>query len=754
MDFKSLEHILREDLYTGIAFNILNMEFNYAKGPSSYYMPTEPIGSGVGTIGGSDSERNNLNAPSGFATEADIEKPLMSAGQIGTTVTEIAGQQDLLRASEAAIKFGVKKIELAAQQGGPTQPTGPESYGKEAREAMRDIARVNEVEFTSVHTPTNVGNMSGFNPQQGFIDEQRKQAVEEVQKAINFAAEVAGGGAVVVHTGEFNRPIENAKFARKKKPDGTYEYDFLGYQEEPGRSNTYMVDKRTGKIVDDIKKSKIIREPLFKTAADFKKEGKEVGKRHDGTEMNDNDWVTLDGRYIDPTNEAELFERVPEWDSEKKQFKTKALAWEDVEKRTDWYNSTLNQDKQITPEMMAFKINITNQILQAKGSSLFYGRYYDDAVKTRDKVKEALKYYEKLEAELGDDAWKLEKDEGIRSHVSSLGLVPSESKLPSQILKDALAQSNMEMKHIHEASAAADARAMELQDTLRHTQEVEKYALSQSEKSYAEAGIMAMKESKQNPHAKRDIFVAPENIFTEQYGSHPDELIDIVTRSRKKMVEYLTEKQIEDPHARIDSEGSLKKVENPYYNPNMSKEEAEKMAERHIKATLDTEHLAMWRKKFQPKPGETLDQTNKRFIGWWEDQIKKLGDSGIIGHVHMVDSMDGSHGHIPAGQGNLPLVGAIKYLKDKDPNITVVSEGHSENRRFGLDRQITSAWRAFGVNIRGGDSPFGQGGGFGAPYRFDEVHNSYFNRMQSPYFIFGTYAPSNDWTLWSQVPLE
>ena len=35
-----------------------------------------------------------------------------------------------------------------------------------------------------------------------------------------------------------------------------------------------------------------------------------------------------------------------------------------------------------------------------------------------------------------------------------------------------------------------------------------------------------------------------------------------------------------------------------------------------------------------------------------------------------------------------------------------------------------------------------------------EVQYSYFGQNQAPYFIFGAYAPSNDWTLWSQSPLE
>ena len=37
--------------------------------------------------------------------------------------------------------------------------------------------------------------------------------------------------------------------------------------------------------------------------------------------------------------------------------------------------------------------------------------------------------------------------------------------------------------------------------------------------------------------------------------------------------------------------------------------------------------------------------------------------------------------------------------------------------------------------------------------RWGEVQYSYFGQNQPPYFVFGAYAPSNDWTLWSQTPM-
>ncbi|PIN78934.1 hypothetical protein COV16_05345, partial [Candidatus Woesearchaeota archaeon CG10_big_fil_rev_8_21_14_0_10_34_8] len=117
------------------------MQFNYVKTASSDYMP-------------SFSQNSNRPVPDNgigiFDNPADIERPIISAKELGTTVVEVPGQQDLIKAATSAIRFGATGIELATGQGGPTQPVGVESYGTEAREALRELGRANEVNFTSI----------------------------------------------------------------------------------------------------------------------------------------------------------------------------------------------------------------------------------------------------------------------------------------------------------------------------------------------------------------------------------------------------------------------------------------------------------------------------------------------------------------------------------------------------------------------------------------------------------------------------
>ena len=134
---------------------------------------------------------------------------------------------------------------------------------------------------------------------------------------------------------------------------------------------------------------------------------------------------------------------------------------------------------------------------------------------------------------------------------------------------------------------------------------------------------------------------------------------------------------------------------------------------------------------------------------WYEKVVDRMIDADIIGHVHAVDAMGGGHHHLPVGQGNIPVKWALERLKSRGFKGTMVSEGHEEDSRFGKGRQVSIAWRNLG-------SPFvGKGYSISAPSRsWGQVHQSYFKSMQSPYFIFGAYSPSNDWQLWSQVPME
>jgi hypothetical protein len=763
------------------------MEFNYGNEPMGYmkYGSKAPV---------------NDTSDLGESKKSDIEGPVLYPGDFAQSVTEGSRFGTFMQTVTGAIRTGASKVEL--QFGGGNEPNaGAESYGREAKEALREMAKANEVELTSVHVPTHIGNLSGFHPQQGFVEEQRQLALEEIKKAINFASDVTRGGSITFHTGEYSRPISEQTWAKRKDASGNEikdskgnsTYDFLGYQEEPGRASKLLVDNRTGRLIQEIRKTTVIREPDFLRATK-EQEGMGLDVSDKPAQIKEGDLITLDGKKIDPDNVDHLFYRVAAWDKDYKRFKTHKLSWDEIEERTKQYNSR-HPENRMEPEEMAYRIQVENQIMQYRGSSLYHGRQYENEEKERKALVEALKYYEDLEKSIPkDELWKIAREDHRIKYGLAGSLGGTDSKLPSAILKEALFQIEKSMQYIHEASASADAQADLLKDTLGHIDPVSEFAKKQTFNSMAEAGIYAWKTTNEKKLSK-DIYLSPENVFPEMgYGSHPDEMIEMIKGSRQKMIEFLTSPTIEDPHQRIKllnedkkkmteaevrskygherlSDEDIKKltegetlekiryIDNPYRVKGISEAEAAKLAEKHIKANLDTQHLGMWGKYFQPKyieekgRMENPDETKKRFEQWYNEQIKKLAKENILGEVHIVDGFaSGGHTHLPAGQGELPVVDAVKYLKEKGFKGVLVSEGHGEES-WGPGRILKKTWEAFGSPVFS-SGYFAGGGGFGAPIRFTDINNSYFKSQQGAYFVFGGYAPSNDWTLWSEVPLE
>jgi sugar phosphate isomerase/epimerase len=687
--------------------------------------------------------RSYYSVPSGYY--AEFKSPVSDPGpqienvigvrDIGQSVAEGSRFGTFLQTTQAAIRGGAGKIELSTSMGGGGESVGAEAYGKDARNALKEISKANSVEFVSVHTPAQIGNLSGYNPQErGFSDEHRKYAIEEIKRAIHFAADV-GGKAVVVHTGEYQRDMSDQPWA--KNADGSYK--FLNYDEEPGRSVLYMVDDRTGRLITEVRKSIVIHEPEFKSLPDPSQGGRQR-------------WVDINGKFINETNTDDLMKRVPVWNTDYTRFDTRRMAWQDfVDRANDWnkYNPKHTGDPW-TPEEMFFRSQMETRILQSRGYSLFQGRQYEEYKTSYDRLKEVYDNLKKIEDKVPvEEQWRLmEQDPIVKAAGGNLAhqYGGMKNKLPSEIIGDNIKQLELNLRHIHEASAAADAQATESIETLQHVVPVSTYAKMQSNRSYAEAGIYAMEQT----HEKKinDVYIAPENIFPEMgYGSHPQELIQMVQDGRKEMVRLLISPKIPDPQQIRDRKtGELIMVDNPYFRRGMSSEEAKKEAAQHIKATIDTQHLGMWWKHFQPKQGESLEDRKARFDKWYMDQISDLEKSNIVGHIHVVDAMGSGHSHLPVGQGVWPVREALEYLKKKGFKGSMISEAYGEDSMHGPGRIFTEALRGLGSPIRGY--------AMGAPSRWPDIQHSYFGVTQNPYFIFGAYAPSNDWQLWSQVPFE
>lgn len=292
---------------------------------------------------------------------------------------------------------------------------------------------------------------------------------------------------------------------------------------------------------------------------------------------------------------------------------------------------------------------------------------------------------------------------------------------------------------------------------------VNEYGGQKSALTYAEAGMAAMMETRDGVAKGRvdpdkPIHVGPELGWPGYYGGHPDEFIGMIKQAREKMQGLLTHKFLDaqgNPTNKeyIEQDGQrIPNKQNLYFDPSVSNDQAKKLAETHLQGTFDTSHLGMWLTHFKPqidpKTGtlETEDRRIERFNKeFFIPYVEKIAKANVVGGIQVVDSKSGAHGHVPPGQGIFPLRKTLEIFKDSGYEGFIASEGHEEEK-FGQGRIRTKLWEMAGADF---------GTYFSRPLQWNPtVQNAYFGRTYSPQFIFGGYSPSNEFKLWSDVPLE
>lgn len=639
----------------------------------------------------------------------------LTALDIGSSEADIGGGTPLQKL-QAGIRAGSAKIEFtffgAGKSGG--QQHTPESVGRLERQQMQELAKLNKVKFSTHVTPNAVMGVAGMS-KEGFEEQKRQEAIREINKAIEFASEATTGGAIVFHTGEWQRPLTDVKG------------NFRAYSDEDRTAPIMVVDKITGDI-QGIKRDQSVYEPVFHTAASLEKEtGKKIVGTTDkyGNNVQSNDWVDINGNAIKKewllskkTEEEErLFDRVPVWQPDKTNFKVRERNWESFKEEAKEFQK---KGVDITPEVLFVKTRYANQVLQAKGASLYHAQRYEDYRKEREKIAKALEFVEKLEKNTpADEQWKLLEEYDTKYGRSTLARKygTRQQKMPSEILKEELKQVTDEMRHVHESSASADSQAQQYLQLMNRVTTLEDYGLKKSTETIAQSAMNAMYYSEKNKNKIQEpIYIAPESWMPQMYGSHPDEIRTLITQSRSEMTKMLVQK-------------------------GYSKEEAQERAKTHIKATVDTGHFNQWRRHWQAKPGEDPEQADKRFDKWYLDEMEKLAKEGIIGHVHLTDNFGYDDEHVTPGQGNAPIKEFMKRMEKAGIKDFIVERG-SDNP---MALQETLA--EFGSPIHALSTR-------GRRFNFSNLRSGHFGYNAPANYIVGAYAPSNEWKLWSEVPLE
>lgn len=611
--------------------------------------------------------------------------------EIGTTTNPMGNTLESLKAK---VREGTSRVEfsfIGQGKGNSQQPT-PESFGTKERQDIRELLRANEMK-TSTHASVHSQSLAGFTGQRGFNDEARSQVLNEIKKAIHFAGEATKGGAIVFHMQEWQRPLSHLRDQSGAK--------FEGYAEEDKDAVLFAVDNRTGELVTTISKNREVYRPVYLTAKDVNKAGQ---KDEFGNVLRADDWVDVRGNKISKDAPPEvLFNRVPKFNSDKTNFEVQKLKWDDLVKETDEWNKA-NPNNQRSPEEMFAILEVENNVLQAKGNSLYHAQQYEDIKHSRDELLDEYTMYKDLEKMTPEnERWKLKskflgKYKGIRDEESA-------DDFYNRQIKDM----ENRMRHIHEASASADVMAKRAEETISHIESAKKYGLKRTADTIAKAAFYAMdtySKNKDKYGLEDPIYVAPENWDPKMFGSHPDEYEEIIKASRKRMVDLLKMQGKDESTAK-------------------------QLAETHIKGTLDIGHLNLFREHYKGDP--------KDFEKWMIKQAKRLVEKGYVSHIHLTDNFGFDDEHLTPGQGNVPMKEFLKEMEKMGVKDLIVEPGSYNPQTAMYDTLAMVNSPVYGIGRRS---------------RFRAVRDGHFGYNAPGFFIAGAYVPSNDWKPWSDIPLE
>ncbi len=673
---------------------------------------------------------------------------------MGISAQNVAGIYSKIRMGTGNIE-----IQFPGYRSGNRNAQTPEMLGEDQRQAIRELSLANEVKFTT-HASFGLMGLMGRDERGNFSVYNATQDLFELKRAIDFQADL-GGGSVVIHSGEFERPMtdmylddESGRINLARDRGGRLLFKQAHTQEVDARFE--LIDDRTFQKLETVQKNRLVAHPEWRRA---KGDGW-------GIDQDDKKIFIKKGEYVDYENKKIIdpFDpfrgRVPDFDDKDRLFKVKYKSFEDFRQEAEEFNRLFEQKhkrkpsyyEKMYPEEAYIRANLDAQEATARGWALQFSQDSQKLMRVLNKLEEQRTFYEDMEQNMPtEDRWKIFRQDTELYQMSG-GFIPPEVKSPVELIDRVISDTKRRLEYDRSTAAGQLQQAKDTWETKNHIKTPIKVLEKQGIRLYAEAGIHALRKTK-DPNDP--VFVAVEHIFPERFGGHIEELKWIIKKSRERMVDMLTTPTIEYGSSLAPTEVSAENLEKGIKQPNpfymgVSKDEAAKIAERHIKATIDTGHINLWRKYWQDDPRLSRDDNDKKFKDWVLTQIESIAQEGMVGNVHLADNYGYHDDHLAPGQGNSPVGDIIRILKrygyEKAITVEPGADASTDQSDF---HGLMKTWRYFGTSVYD-LSP----GGSRMPQRWGDIQYSFFGQVKPPYYVFGGYAPSNDWTLWSQVPLE
>ncbi len=688
-----------------------------------------------------------------YGAELGIKDIGMSV-PMGISAANVAGIYSKIRMGAGNIE-----IQFPGYRMGNRNAQTPEMLGEDQRQAIRELSLANEVKFTT-HASFQLMGMMGRDERGNFSIYNATQDMFELKRAIDFQADL-GGGSVVIHSGEFERPmtdmyLDDETGRLNLARDSTGRLLFRQAHTQEVDAHFELLDDRTHAKIETVQKNRLVAHPEW-----LRSKEERMGIDQDGNRIliQKGDYIDYENRkIIDPYNPERG--RVPEFNEAKKEFKIRLKSYEEFRKEAEEFNKYKEKElgrkpnyyEKMYPEEAYVRATLDANEGVARGWSVYYGLDTEKQIRALKELEKAKEYYEKLDKSIPpEDQWKILREDRELVGMTG-GFASPEMKHPLELIKKTIEDNRRRLEYARTAASGQLQQAKDTAETKEHIITPIKRFEKHAARLYAEAGVHALRRTRDpdNP-----VTVAVEHIFPERFGGHLEELKWIISKSREKMVELLTQPEIEYGASMSPEEIDEKKLReglkqpNPYYM-GVSREEAEKLAERHIKATIDTGHINLWRKYWQDDPRKTKEQNEDGFKQWVLSQVESIAKEKMVGNVHLADNYGYHDDHLGPGQGNSPIKEIMSILKKHGYQKAVTVEpGADASTDLSDFHGLMKTWRFFGSPV------YGMGfSGRGVPQTWADVQYSFFGQNKPPYYVFGGYAPSNDWTLWSAVPLE
>jgi len=405
--------------------------------------------------------------------------------------------------------MGASKLEIqfpGYRVGNRNQQT-PEMFGEDQRQALREMQLANEVRFNT-HASFGLMGMMGRDERGNFSTYGAYQDLLELKRAIDFQADMGGGGSVVMHSGEFERPmtdmyLDDETHTRNLARDETGRLMIKQAHTQEFDAKFDLMDARTSQKMETVQKDRLVAYPVWRRAKEDYK----------GTDTDGNSVIIKKGDYIDYLNrqipEKEWYDsvkgRVPQYNKETGRFDIDRKHFDYFKQEAAEYNKWLkevelgrepNYYEKVYPEEMFLRATLETQEGHARGWALQYGIETQNRIDQLNKINKAIEFYEKLDKSIPEEEkWKIMKQDQIIPGVAG-ELIPTDTKNPLQILQETKQQVAKSLEFARQSSASQEQQAEDTNETKNQLITPLKRLEAHGVRMYAEAGIHALRKTK------------------------------------------------------------------------------------------------------------------------------------------------------------------------------------------------------------------------------------------------------------------